>query len=107
MNDLHIVPDSPSEIQSRTEAYIERCGMIITNVFRKSHIVRSEFDRWFNGLVSDTKNEGNDPVLLLHNNPLYLVAEYLGVDIRYIEDGEIAIEYRKLARRMNWNGDTP
>jgi hypothetical protein len=107
MSDLHILADSPDEIKRRIEEYAQRCGIIITNVFNKSHEAGSQFEKWFNNLVDDSIKEGDDPVLLLHEEPLYMVAEYLGVDIRFIENGEIASEYERLARRMKWRRDTP
>ncbi len=107
MSDLHILADSPDNIKKRIEEYALRCGMIITSVFKKSDEVKSQFEQWFNNLVNDSIKEGDDPVLLLHDEPLYMVADYLGVDIRFIENREIASEYERLARRMKWQRDTP
>jgi len=99
MSELHILDVSSSdEVKKRIDEYAKRCGAIITIVFKKPPEVKRQFKRWFNDLVSQSEN----PVLLLHEEPLYLVAEYLGFDIRYIDESEIAAEYERLARSMNW-----
>jgi hypothetical protein len=104
MSDLHTVEASTSEkTKARIDEYVERCGLTITKVFHKPPHVRREFEQWFATLLSESKN----PLLLLHEEPLYLVAEYLGYNVSVIEGSSWSVEYDRLAAKLKWYDDTP
>ena len=100
MSDLRVFNGtSGEELAKRSADLKKRCDLVLAVVFGKGYDVRQAFDAWLTGLLADTQ----DPVWLLHEEPLILVAEYLGMDTRTIHPGDpLALEYEKLARKQGW-----
>jgi hypothetical protein len=91
--------DSPEEVRKRVDEFIHRCEMIARHVFHKNESDVRAFKEWITSLASSADN----PFVFLNDTPLYLVAEYLGTDMRFIDSSGYSAEYDKLARSMNWS----
>jgi hypothetical protein len=90
--------DSPSEVAKRVQEFAHRCEMIVRHVFHKEGNDLEAFKSWLNDLIARSDNI----FLVLHDDPFYLVAEYLGVDMAIIENTHFAADYKRFARAMNW-----
>ena len=100
MSDLHTFDaSSRDEVAKRSAEFIKRCDIILQSIFRKNYDVRQAFAAWITPLFQESEN----PVWLLHEHPLLIVAEYLGMDTTTIErNGPLADEYARLAHKFNW-----
>jgi len=100
MSEVHIFnANDPDQIGRLRAEFITRCDLVLAQVFRKSWDIRQSFQEWVQHLVSESEN----PVWILHEHPLFIVAEYLGMDTSTIEASDsIAVEYGQLARKYNW-----
>jgi hypothetical protein len=99
MSDLHFFnPSSPSEVNKAINEFAERGTLIIEHVFHRGYDIRQDFRYWFKNLAHEYEN----PALLLHQDVLTLVAQYLGVNTGIIHTGRFAREYEQLAKKYHW-----
>jgi hypothetical protein len=99
MTDAHYFDaSSPEEVRKRVDEFVHRCEMIARHVFRKNDADVIGFKEWVIALAATADN----PFIFLHDTPLYLVAEYFGADMRFIDKSDYSTEYDKLAHSMNW-----
>jgi hypothetical protein len=75
-NDLYILNEAPLDLKEALAEFKRRCVLIIKNVFSRGVDVQRDFGIWFDKWVGLTQ----DIVLILHDEPLYVVAGYLGLD---------------------------
>jgi hypothetical protein len=50
----------------------------------------------------DRAREYENPSLLLHQDVLTLIAQYLGIDPSVVHGDNFAIEYSQLAKKYHW-----
>ena len=99
MSDLHIFNTQSPELVNREFAeFIRRCDLILEHVFHKPFDLRDTFKRW----IEELKFMGDDAILILHDDPLYVTARYAGIDPHAVHTGIMDREYADLARRMHW-----
>src|SRR5689334_16637970 len=100
MSDLYVFDArSREETAKRAADFLRRCDIILAQIFRKPYDVRQAFAAWLTPLIHESSN----PTLLLHEHPLFIVAEYLGMDTTTIDgNGPLATEYARLAHKFNW-----
>jgi hypothetical protein len=97
-NDLFILNvDSPQEIQDALEEFKRRSVSVVAQVFSRSIDVQRDFSNWFDEFVKNT----NDSVMILHDEPLYVVARYLGLDPNNLSDETLNLA-EKLATAEHW-----
>lgn len=78
MSDLHFFnPSSPAEVNQALEEFASRGALIIEQVFHRRLDVQQRWRAW----VMDLAGEYENPALLLHEDVLTLVAQYLNVDL--------------------------
>lgn len=70
-----------SEIDLAIIKYVGRCDLLLDKAFLASERRRSEFRKWIGNRFQETV----DPMLLLHDDPLYLVGRYLAMRPSQIE----------------------
>jgi hypothetical protein len=96
--DLYILnEESPQEIQQGVEQFKQRCTSILHAVFARPIDVQRDFTNWFDEWVKSTA----DPALILHDEPLYVVARYLKLDPNTLSSNVLDLA-EKLAIRENW-----
>jgi hypothetical protein len=99
MSDLRIFnSEDPAETKRRLDEFVARCGLVIQHVLRRNFDERRIFANWLSGLIAESEN----PFWILHEDPLYLTAEYFGIDAASVETGQLANDYLRLARRQGW-----
>jgi hypothetical protein len=97
-SDLYILNEaSPQEIQEGIAEVKRRCASIIQHVFSRPIDVQRDFSLWLDEWI---KSSG-DPVFILHDEPLYVVARYLGLDATNLPSNVLALA-EKLSVRENW-----
>jgi hypothetical protein len=97
-NDLFILNvDSPQEVQDALEEFKRRCVSIVARVFSRSVDIQRDFGNWFDEFVNAT----NDSVMILHDEPLYVAARYLGLDPNNLSDETLDLA-EKLATAEQW-----
>ena len=106
----HAISPETAELDRSIKKYIDRCEKLYERAFLGSDRHREDFKRWlesrFGGrpYPKNLENEGlphNDPVMLLHDDPLYTVARYFGMLPSQISE---AIQQRaaKLESSRHW-----
>jgi hypothetical protein len=90
--------NSPQEVNKAIDEFAERGALIIEHVFHRGYDVRQAFRHWFKDLAREYEN----PALLLHQDPLTLAAQYLGLDLTVVYGGNFAQEYSQLAKKNRW-----
>jgi|SRR5271156_1018149 len=97
-SDLYILDDaSPQETQEGIAEFRRRCGSVIQHVFSKPVDVQRDFALWLDELI---KSSG-DPILILHDEPLYVVARYLKLDANNISSSVLDLA-EKLSIQEHW-----
>src|ERR1700737_248919 len=86
-----------TETESAIKKYIARCMLLLDGAFGKNAEVCEAFFLWGNEKFLKSR----DPVFLLHENPLYFVARYLGIDPLNIDDA-ILSKAKALAHEGGW-----
>jgi hypothetical protein len=72
--------------------------LLLEHAFGQNYEVRTAFARW----AQEKFKKSEDPIFLLHGDPLYFAARYLGI-IRPEEiDKSILTKATNLAREKNW-----
>jgi hypothetical protein len=89
---------SVPDVNRALDEFANRGALILEHVFHKGDDVRQAFRQWFRDLTI----QHNNPALILHDEPLYLTARYLGVDVAAVHTGAILREYQQLAVRNHW-----
>jgi hypothetical protein len=89
---------SPSEVKRVTRSFVERCEAVIEGVFYKEDDVRQAFVRWFMEMMAATP----DPELILHEDPLYITARFLGFDPSSKDFQPFEQRYVALAKKQGW-----
>ena len=99
MSDLRIFnSEDPAETKRRLDEFVARCELVIELVLQRNFNERQIFANWLRGLIGESEN----PFWILHEDPLYLVAEYFGIDAPSVETGPLANAYLRLARQQGW-----
>lgn len=99
MSDLHFFDNtSRREVDARLEEFIRRCLVVMEIVFQSRYDDRQVFEHWLRGVIGECE----DPFWILHEHPLYLVADYLGLDPADVDSGPHANAYIRLAHARNW-----
>lgn len=99
MSDLHYFDKgSRREVEVRLDELVHRCLAVMEIVFQARYDERRIFEYWLRGVIG----ESEDPFWILHEHPLYLVADYLGFDPADVDTGPQAQAYLRLARSRNW-----
>jgi hypothetical protein len=93
----HPLHPGSAEMEAAVKKYIARCILLLDGAFGQNYEVRDAFSRWAN----EKFQKSEDPVLLLHDNPLYFSARYLGIDPLDI-DSAIIKKARDLAHERGW-----
>jgi hypothetical protein len=88
----------PAELSVRLDEFVARCLAIMQVVLQRSYNDQQVFETWLRALIAETEN----PFWILHDDPLYFVAEYLNLDIAAVETGPIANAYLRLAQQRGW-----
>jgi hypothetical protein len=96
MSDLHVLDES--RVESATVVYRERCELLLDRAFQQTFDVRQAFLAW---LEPQLNLRGNQLYVLLHDDPLYTVARYLGIPKQEISP-EIRKKASALARKHHW-----
>lgn len=91
-----LIAGSP-EMARAIKKYIARCILIMDRAFGQNYNARVSFREW----AEERFQKSEDPILLLHDDPIYFVARYLG--IRPLEiDRSIIRKASDLAHENNW-----
>jgi hypothetical protein len=99
MSDLYYFgANSPQEVNKAIDEFAERGVLIIEHVFHRGYDVRQAFRYWLKDLAREYEN----PSLLLHQDPLILTGQYLGLDPAVVSGGNFAQEYSQLAKKYHW-----
>ena len=99
MSDLYFFSAaSPQEINNAIDEFAERGALIIEHVFHRGYDVRQVFRFWLKDLAREYEN----PSLLLHQDPLTISAQYLGLDLAVVNSGHFEQEYLQLAKKYHW-----
>ena len=99
MSDLRTFDaNDPAELARRLDEFVERCRLVIQVVLQRSYNEQQVFVQWLRGLIAESDN----PIWLLHEDPLYLAAEYFNLDMANVETGPVANAYLRLAQQRNW-----
>jgi hypothetical protein len=93
----HPLHPGSAEMDTAVKRYIARCILLLDRAFGRNYEVRDAFTRWAN----EKFQKSEDPVLLLHENPLYFSARYLGIDPLAI-DSAILQRAEDLAHKRGW-----
>ena len=78
--------------------YVDRCEKILREMFHEDESAIESFRKWANAVRS--KQDQLD--LLLHEEPLYTVAEFIQADPRKREFRKVEREYNVFARDKGW-----
>lgn len=99
MTDLYYFdPNSSSEVKKELDEFADRAVSIIGHVFHRPYDVQQSFRQWF----SDLTREYDNPVSLLHEDPLIIAARYVGVDPTAATTGVMGRDYEQLAQKNRW-----
>jgi hypothetical protein len=99
MSDLHhFDAASKAEMTRRLDEFVARCGTVLQVVYQRRFDERQVFEQWLRGLIVESEN----PFWILHEHPLYVTAEYLGLDLGDVEIGPFGAAYIRLAQSRNW-----
>jgi hypothetical protein len=88
----------PAELQGRLDEFVERCALVVQVVLQRNYTEQQVFTSWLRGLISESDN----PFWILHEDPLYLVAEYFNIDMATVETRPLSNRYLRLAQQRNW-----
>jgi hypothetical protein len=99
MSGLKIInTDSRDEVNQASVDFIERCLLILEHVFYQSQDARRAFHMWINNLrISEPHS-----YMLLHEDPLYISARYVGIDPMQVHSGNYDRDYKILAKQRGW-----
>lgn len=98
IGDLHIFDvESKDQVQASIADFKKWCLSVLVNVFHRRIDVRKDFELWFDEYLRTTQ----DPVLVLHDDPLYVVCRFLSLDPHQLSDATLAATER-LAIREKW-----
>jgi hypothetical protein len=99
MSDLYVFnAGSSADLAKALDEFGKRGELILEHVFHKSYDVRLAFRGWFTDLAHEHENAD----LILHDEPLYLVAEYIGFDVTAIQGSSVERDYQQLAQKYHW-----
>ena len=90
--------NDPAELSRRLDDFVERCRLVMQVVLQRNFNEQQVFETWLRALIAESDN----PFWILHEDPLYFVAEYLNMDMASIETGPIANAYLRLAQQRGW-----
>jgi hypothetical protein len=97
MSDLHIFRRDSNEIGNARSVYIDRCVLLIQHAFGRDLNTRQTFRAW----IDQQFEKSNSVLVLLHDDPVYTVARFLGIPRADI-DQSILRKAAKLARDHHW-----
>jgi hypothetical protein len=99
MSDLHYFRvDDPATVQREFAEFFRRCDLILAQVFDRREEIRTKFREWLEERIRNS----DDPTLILHDEPLYVSARYIGANLEYAHSPAIEKKYLDLARRFGW-----
>jgi hypothetical protein len=96
VSDLNVLDET--RLQSAAVVYRERCELLIERAYQQSFNVKQAFLAW---LQPQLDASGDQLLVLLHDDPLYTVARYLGIPKQHIPV-EITARAHALARKHHW-----
>jgi len=76
---------SADEVAKRKVILLQRCDLVLSHIFRKNFDVRQSFREWLTDLMASSEN----PEWILHDEPLIIVAKYLGMDTTSIQHDDV------------------
>jgi hypothetical protein len=98
MNEIHVMERVPGEAMNKAIAvYLDRCMLLIDKAFQKDFDTRKAFEVWAKEEFAKTKS----PAVLLHDDPIYMVARYLGIQRLQIDQG-VMRRATKIATDNHW-----
>ena len=77
------------------DEFANRCEITLTQIFRKTGSDGVDYKAWLYQ-IAETREQ---KVTMLHEEPLYVTADYLGVAVTDVEENS----YLALSARMHWN----
>jgi hypothetical protein len=86
-----------AEMDRAVQKYIARCMLLMDRAFQQNYNKRVAFREW----AEERFQKSEDPVLLLHDAPIYFVARYLGISPSDI-DKTILRRATDIAHEKNW-----
>lgn len=94
MSGLHVL--HIADLGSSIDEYIHRCDVLLEEAFFAGEGTREGFRSWVR-----QRFQSDDPVMLLHDAPLYVVCRYLGLQPTKI-DPAIVDRAAKVAKSKGW-----
>jgi hypothetical protein len=85
------------ELDVAITAYIGRCKLLLKDAFRRNLDERRTFRVW----IVQKFDASDDPMILLHEDPFYMVARYLGIPALEI-DSSITARATRIAHEQGW-----
>jgi hypothetical protein len=97
MSDLHFMSLTGNSLNSAISTYTDRCVLLLQRAFQRDIDTQQAFRVWVNDEFRQTKS----PAVLLHDDPIYTVARYLGIP-RLNIDAAVIRRAAKLAKEQHW-----
>jgi hypothetical protein len=97
MSETHPLIAGSPETGRAIKKYIARCMLVMEHAFQQNFNKRAAFREW----AEERFQKSEDPILLLHDDPVYFVARYLGIAPTNI-DRSILGRASDLAHQKNW-----
>jgi hypothetical protein len=88
---------SDDEVKQAIREFKRRCSLLLDAAFGKKIDVIRSFEGWFDEYVQQTQ----DPVLVVHEEPLNVVARFLGLNPKQLSS-HILYLAEQIATRENW-----
>ena len=89
---------SPDVVRQEFAEFLTHCDVILAQVFDRGEDIRHQFRQWLEERITTEENS----ILILHDEPLYVTARYIGADLNYVHSPSIEQKYLSLARRLGW-----
>jgi hypothetical protein len=97
MSDLHFMKPTGNSVSGAISTYIDRCVLLLYRAFQRDTDAQQAFRVWIN----DEFQQSKTPTVLLHDDPIYTVARYLGIP-RLEIDPTVIRRAAKLAKDQHW-----
>jgi hypothetical protein len=97
MSGLPVIGRTGKQIDRAITVYIDRCMLIIERAFQESVDRQKGFRTWIDEQFEKTRS----PAVLLHDDPVYTVARFLGIS-RLEIDPSVMKRATRLAKEQNW-----
>lgn len=97
MSELHVMDLTGNSMHKAISTYIDRCVLLMQRAFQRDFDIQQAFRAW----VQDEFDKSKAPAVLLHDDPVYTVARYLGIPHLKIDQG-IMRRATRLAKEQHW-----